>query len=75
MIRDAFSRTTHHPFPTVRTSVTALVLLLLEGEVLESAQLLDSVAGVVDDSGRTVADQVVDQIQRLVVKRWIRCLP
>lgn len=55
----------HYPLQIARTSVTTLVLLLLEGEVLKRTQLFDSVAGIVDDSGRTIADQMVDQIQSL----------
>ena len=55
----------HYPLQTTHTSITTLVLLLLEGEILKRTQLFDSVAGIVDDSGRTIADQMVDQVQSL----------
>ena len=69
MIREAFSRTNGQLDNTGRTSVSTLVLLLLEGELLQSAQLLDTITGVIDNAGRSVTDQMVNQVQSLERKQ------
>lgn len=70
MIREAFSRTNDQVDSRARTSVSTLVLLLLEGELLQGAQLLDTITGVIDNTGRSVTDQMVNQVQSLQSKRW-----
>ena len=69
MIREAFSRTRGQEGRPHRTSVSTLVLLLLEGELLQSTQLLDTITSVIDYARRSVTDQMVDQIQSLEIKK------
>ena len=53
---------------TEHTAVTTLILLLLEGELLKSTELFNSITGIINDLRRTVTNKMINKVQGLWMK-------